>query len=330
MPQICRARKRAAQVAAASLIVASADAAGMSAAAVAGSSSSAAAAAPTSSRVAGPAASAKGVADVDMAITITYGILPHRDKLRGMMWEAFTSEEMLDSNVVLDTGVFDFLVWTLTALEFYETMPPLGCGYLLAQQPPTASPAEENAGRPLKDILSDIFEMWPNLEFIEHGVNIGHSVQGLTAQARGATKTYVSSSYNGNHDHRFRRSPLPKYSLYVYIMEIPQKPSRDFVTFDRHNIMGCVDQNVLGGMDHLYMFANLLHYARAYFVRYVQGFKAIQLFHPYLWNESSGGMGGVRTTIISKDMILFMEGAFCCSGQDHLHLGWAQRCAQLI
>ena len=56
----------------------------------------------------------------------------------------------------------------------------------------------------------------------------------------------------------------------------------------------------------IYMFANLLHYARAYFVRYVQGFKAIQLFRHYLWNESSGGMDGVRTTIISKDMILFM------------------------
>ena len=97
---------------------------------------------------------------------------------------------MLDPNVVLDTGVFDFLVWMLTALEFYETMPPLGRGYLLAQQPPTASPAEENAGRPLKDILSDLFQLWPNPEFMEHCVNLCESAEGLTAQARRATKTY--------------------------------------------------------------------------------------------------------------------------------------------
>ena len=97
----------------------------------------------------------------------------------------------MDPNVVLDTGVLDFLVWMLTALEFYETMPPLGRGYLLAQQPPTASPAEENAGRPLKDILSDLFQLWPNPGFMEHGVNLCHSVEGLTAQARRATKTYL-------------------------------------------------------------------------------------------------------------------------------------------
>ena len=166
---------------------------------------------------------------------------------------------------------------------------------------------------------------------MEHGVNIGHSVEGLTAQARGATKTYVSSSYNGNHDHRFRRSPLPKYSLYVYIMAASAEAVKGLLLpLIAITSWGAWIKMFWGGMDHLYMFANLLHYARAYFVCYVQGFKAIQLFHPYLWNESSGGMGGVRTTIISKDMILFMEGAFCCSGQDHLHLGWAQRCAQLI
>ena len=193
MPQHNRHfRHMATHTAAARLIAAaSADAAGMSLAAVACLSSSAAAAAPTSSHVAGPAASANAVEDVAMVITITYGILPHRDKLRGMMWEAFTSEEMLDSNVVLDTGVFDFLGWTLTALEFYESMPPLGRGYLLAQQPPTASPAEENAGRPLKDILSDLFQLWPNPEFMEHCVNLCDAVEGLTAQARRATKTYL-------------------------------------------------------------------------------------------------------------------------------------------
>ena len=165
------------------------------------------------------------------------------------MWEAFTSEETLDSSVVLDTCVFDFLVWTLTALEFYETMPPLGRGYLLAQQPPTASLAEENAGRPLKDILSDIFELWPNPEFMEHGVNIGHSVEGLTAQARGATKTYVSSSYNGNHDHRFRRSPLPKYSLYVYIMAASAEAVKGLLLIAITS-WGTWIRMFLGGMDH--------------------------------------------------------------------------------
>ena len=310
MPQIRRARKRAAQVAAASLIAASADAAGMSTAAVAGSSSSAAAAAPTSSRVAGPAASAKGVVDVDMVITITYGILPHRDKLRGMMWEAFTSEEMLDPNVVLDTGVFDFLVWMLTALEFYETMPPLGRGYLLAQQPPTASPAEENAGRPLKDILSDLFQLWPNPGFMEHGVNLCHSVEGLTAQARRATKTYLLIILMGIMIIGFVAALFPNTPhMYILVMAASAEAVVKGLVLPLTAITSWGAWIRMFWGDGPSICLNLPHYARAYFVRYVQGFKAIQSVHPYLWrNESSGGMmkGGGRTTIISKDMILFM------------------------
>ena len=192
MPQhIRRERKRATQAAAARLIAASADAAGVSAAASAGSSSSAAAAAPTSSLVAGPAASSKGVVDLDKVLVVTYGVLPHSGRIRGLMREVFESDEILDSDAFLEASVRDLLVWTLAAAEFYETVPPLSYGFLLAQQPTPPPLAENTTSRPLQDILLDLVELWPNPQFIEHGVNLCHAVEGLTPEAHGAIKTYI-------------------------------------------------------------------------------------------------------------------------------------------
>ena len=191
MPQqIRRERKRATQAAAARLIAASADAAGVSAAASAGSSSSAAAAAPTSSVVAGPASS-KGAVDLDKVLVITYGVLPHSGRIRGLMREVFESDEILDSDALLDASVRDLLVWTLAAAEFYETAPPLYYGFLLAQQYNAPPRAENTTSRPLQDILLDLVELWPNPQFIEHGVSLCHTVEGLTPEAHGATKTYI-------------------------------------------------------------------------------------------------------------------------------------------
>ena len=192
MPQHIRHfRRMATQAAAARLIAASADAAGVSAAASAGSSSSAAAAAPTSSVVAGPAASSKGAVDLDMVLVMTDGVLPHSGRIRGLMHEVFDSEEILDSEEFLDASVSDLLVWTLAVAEFYETAPPLYYGFLLAQQYNAPPRAENTTSRPLQDILRDLCELWPNPQFIEHGVSLCHTVEGLTPEAHGATKTYI-------------------------------------------------------------------------------------------------------------------------------------------
>ena len=189
MPQITRARKKAAQLAAARLLETSADAACVSAAANAGSSSSAAAAAPTRLDVSGPAASSNSVVDVDKIIAIAYGVLPHSDKVRALMREVFTSDEILDSDAFLDGGIRDLLVWTLAALELYETTPPLTRGFLLEQlPPPTASVVGES--RPLQDIVRDLVEVWPNPQFLEHGTNLCHAVEGLSPEVHRATGTY--------------------------------------------------------------------------------------------------------------------------------------------
>ena len=190
MPQITRARKKAAQLAAARLLETSVDAACVSAAANnAGSSSSAAAAAPTRLDVSGPAASSNSVVDVDKVIAIAYGVLPHSDKVRALMREVFTSDEILDSDAFLDGGIRDLLVWTLAALEFYETAPHLTRGFLLEQLPsPTAVAVGDS--RPLQDIVRDLVEVWPNPQFLEHGTNLCRAVEGVSPEVHRATGTY--------------------------------------------------------------------------------------------------------------------------------------------
>ena len=189
MPQVRRARKRAAEAVAARLLAASADAADTSAASVAGSSSSAAVPAPTSSCISGPDASFKGGIDVAKVLTIIFGVLPHSDKVRGLMGEVFTTEEILDSDSFLDAGIRDLLVWTLAALEFYEIVPPLTHDFLLAQQsPPTASPVgEKKSSRPLHDIVRDLVELCPHPQFLEHGVQICRTSNDLSPEVHGAT-----------------------------------------------------------------------------------------------------------------------------------------------
>jgi len=190
MPQIIRARKKAAQLAAARLLETSADAACVSAAANnAGSSSSAAAAAPTRLDVSGPAASSNSVVDVDKVIAIAYGVLPHSEKVRALMREVFTSDEILDSDAFLDGGIRDLLVWTLAALEFCETAPHLTRGFSLEQLPsPTAVAVGES--RRLQDIVRDLVEVWPNPQFLEHGTNLCRAVEGVSPEVHRATGTY--------------------------------------------------------------------------------------------------------------------------------------------